>query len=193
MSPAFVALLSFALGERLSIGSWLAVVLALVGIGLILDVQLAVESINDLAWPIINAIIVAVYLVGAQRATRHIPGLTSGIFVISGACLTLLAIGAVRGITLPQSADAWLPVLGIAFFSTVIGIAAMLAGMRYIGAPRASLLSSASPPATLILASIILREHLAFIQYVGGGLVLASVLLVNLPARKHKIVEPIPS
>jgi drug/metabolite transporter (DMT)-like permease len=188
-APAIVVLISLAQGERLPIWSWLAVGMAILGSTLILKDQLRVESMNDLFWPLANAVCVAVYMVAAQRTTRHIPGVTSGIFIISGACLTLLLIGLVHGIDAPRSADSWLPVLGLAFFSTVIGVAAMLAGMRYIGAPRASLISSAGPPATLILASLFLGDRLAVIQYVGGALVLASVLMVNLPAYLQKAVE----
>lgn len=190
-SPAMIAVLSFALGERLPLASWLAVALATVGIGLILEGELVVDSWSVLAWPLINAAIIAVYMVIAQRKTKHLPGLTAGIGVINGACLTLLVIGIFHGINIPRGPEAWLPVLGIAFFGTVIGIAALLVGMRYLGAARASLISSAGPPATLVFASLILGERLGVLQYVGGALVLGSVLLVNLGNPRHEPVEVI--
>jgi drug/metabolite transporter (DMT)-like permease len=190
-APVVVALLSVAFGERLSRATWLAVALATVGSVMILNAQLAVEGIDDLIWPILNTILIAVYLVWAQHTTGHISGLTSGVFVISGACLTLVAIGAFRGIEAPHSLAAWLPVLGLAFFSTVVAISALLAAMRYIGASRASLISSVGPPATLIFAALILGEHLGLVQLIGGGLVLSSVVLVNLPGRGVNAAQPI--
>ena len=36
-------------------------------------------------------------------------------------------------------------------------------------------------PAVIVLAAVILHENAAPIQYVGGALILASVVLLNLP------------
>ena len=191
-APAMTALLLSVLGERQPLWSWLAVGLAIGGSALILKDQLRAENPIDLAWPIINAVCVAVYYVAAQRTTRHIPGITSGLFVVTGTFITLLAVGVVHGFSAPTSLAAWLPLLGIALFSTVIGIAAWLGGMHYIGAARASLISSAGPPATLLFAALIFGEHLYPVQYLGGALVVFSVVLVNVPGRADPIVTAAP-
>jgi drug/metabolite transporter (DMT)-like permease len=139
-------------------------------------------------------------MIVAQRTTGHIPGLTSGILVITGTCLTLLLIGVGvgasgmgAGISVPGSLDAWLPLLGLAFFSTVIGVAALLAGMRYIGAARASLIAASGPPTSLVFAALIFGEKLTLVQYLGGALVIASVLLVNLSPKAVRRAEDSPT
>lgn len=184
-STAMVVLLSVALGERLPLWSWAAVGLALVGTALTMQGNLAGVTFGQLMLPILNAAFIAVYIVLAARLTPHIPGITTGIFVITGALGTLLVIGAVMGIGLPP-VEAWGPVLGIALFSTVIGIAALLAAMNYIPAARASLIQSSGPPATLIFASLILGDRLSPLQYVGGALILVSVFLAHLRDRSAK-------
>ncbi len=184
-SPALVALFSVALGERLSLPSWAAVGLAVVGSGLTLEGDLSGLTPGEMMLPILNALCIAVYVVLAARLTHHIPGITTGLFVVTGTLATLLVIGLAQGIGLPPD-GAWWPVLGIAVFSTVIGIGALLAGMNYIPAYRASLLQSSGPPATLIFASLILRDHLSLVQYAGGALILLSVVLVHLPGRRAK-------
>jgi len=182
-SPALVALLSVLLGDRLSLVAWGAVGMALVGSALTLQGDLGGAGWGALLLPILNAIFIAVYVALAARFTRHIPGITTGIFVISGALITLLVFSVLWGIQLPPP-GAWWPVLGIAIFGTVVGIAALLAGMNYIPAYRASLIQSAGPPATLILAALILGDHLTVIQLMGGALILASVVLVSVIERR---------
>lgn len=185
-SPALVALLSVLMGDRLSMAAWGAVGMALVGSALTLQGDLGGAGVGALLLPILNAIFIAFYVALAARFTSHIPGITSGIFVITGALATLLVFSLFWGIHLPPP-GAWWPVLGIAVFGTVVGIAALLAGMNYMPAYRASLIQSAGPPATLIMAALILGDHLTAIQLIGGALILASVVLVSVVERRLKL------
>jgi len=182
-SPALVALLSVLFGERLSVSAWGAVGLALVGSALTMQGDFGGATFGELMLPIANAAVIAVYVALASRMARHIPGITAGIFVITGALITLLGFALFWGIQIPPD-GAWLPIVGIAVFGTVVGIAALLAGMNYIPAYRASLIQSSGPAATLIFASIILGDRLSISQFFGGALILVSVILAHLTERK---------
>jgi drug/metabolite transporter (DMT)-like permease len=188
-SPAMIAVGSALLGEHIPLSSWIAVGMALLGSALALEGDLSGATASQLMLPLINAAFIALYVMLAGKLAKHIPGITTGIFVITGALGTLLVIGLFAGVHVPPMA-AWGPVLGIAVFGTVIGIAALLAGMNYIPAFRASLIQSAGPPATLIAAALVLGDQLQVVQYIGGGLILASVLLVNLNKPPKAQPEP---
>ena len=76
--------------------------------------------------------------------------------------------------------ETWLRLLGLAIFSTVIPIFAFYAGMQKLGAARAAILSTIEPVFTLVLAFFLLNERIEAIQLIGGALILASVILLQL-------------
>jgi drug/metabolite transporter (DMT)-like permease len=189
-TPAVVAIIAYFTGDRLPPIGWVAVVLTMAGVVLTIGGHLEIGKPADILWPMLNVTFVAIYQILAGRYVRHIPGIASGVFVISGALLTMLPIALIHGLHLAPQAG-WMPLLGMAFFSTVIGIAALLVGITYIGAARSSLISSAGLPATVFFASLLLGDHMDTLQFIGGGLIFASVILLNLPGSRPKIARAV--
>ena len=58
------------------------------------------------------------------------------------------------------------------------------AGLRRVGASEAAILSTFEPVVTVALAYAVLGERLAPAQLLGGGLVLAAVVLLQLRPRR---------
>jgi drug/metabolite transporter (DMT)-like permease len=67
----------------------------------------------------------------------------------------------------------------LALFSTVIPSFFIAAGVKRIGASRASIVNSTGPIITLILGYFLLGEPLAFNQFTGIGLVILGAALVS--------------
>ncbi|MBN1313364.1 MAG: DMT family transporter [Anaerolineae bacterium] len=178
--PSMVALFSFLLGERLPLTSWIAVGLALIGCVLAAGEGLIVESLWDIALPLINAAAMALYTVVAGHYTEHITGLTSGFIVITTSFVIVAVASIFYGLGLPPSLDGWLAMLGISMLSTIVAIVGLLAGIAYIGPSRAAIVSTVNPPIAVILAAAVLGEKAEWFQYMGGLLILASVLLLQL-------------
>ncbi len=181
--PAMVALLSLAFGERVTPVSWAAVGMALVGCALTTGGHLVVNSPLGLTFVLLNAISYSAYLVLAGRETRHIPRLPAGTLIMSATLVTLLLGSLAYGLHVPQTAQGWLAVVGVGVVGTVIPILTMLGAMSYIGAPHASVVSTVEPAITVLLAAVLLHEQLEPLQLMGGSLILASVVLLNLPSR----------
>jgi drug/metabolite transporter (DMT)-like permease len=76
-------------------------------------------------------------------------------------------------------AGSWLPLLAFGLVSTALAIQAFYAGVRRIGAARASLISTVEPVYTIALAMLLFGETLAPMQVVGGVLVLFAVILAE--------------
>jgi drug/metabolite transporter (DMT)-like permease len=76
-------------------------------------------------------------------------------------------------------AGLWPPLLAFGLVATALAIQAFYAGVRRIGAARASIVSTVEPVYTIALAVILFGETLAPIQVVGGALVLAAVILAE--------------
>lgn len=75
--------------------------------------------------------------------------------------------------------DSWLLLLAFGLVATALAIQAFYAGVRRIGAARASIVSTVEPVYTIVLAVLLFGETLAPIQVVGGILVLGAVILAE--------------
>ncbi len=73
--------------------------------------------------------------------------------------------------------DAWPGILGVAVVAGFLAVQGFYAGAQRVGAAQASLISTVEPLWTILAASLLLGERLAPIQWVGGTLILAGVLL----------------
>ena len=63
--------------------------------------------------------------------------------------------------------------------STFIAVLAFYGGAHRIGAARASIVSTVEPIWTITLASLLFAESLAPLQLLGGGMILAGVVIAQ--------------
>jgi drug/metabolite transporter (DMT)-like permease len=112
--------------------------------------------------------------------------ITSTAVVFSIASVT--SGGSINPIDVP--ADAWPPLVAIAFLASFLAIQAFYAGARRIGAAQAALLSTVEPLTIVILAGIVLGERLEPIQLVGAVLIMVSVVVAQTGPRPHGAPEP---
>jgi drug/metabolite transporter (DMT)-like permease len=181
--PTMVALISLLLGERLPLTSWIAVGLALAGCALAAGAEIVVDNLWDISLPLINGATIALYTIVAERWAKNVAGLTSGYVVITLSFAIFVIAAAFHGLGLPPTLAGWGALLGLSVLSTIVGIVALLASITYIGASRSALVSTVGPPVTVFLAAVLLGEKIDEIQYVGGLLILASMVLLQLNHR----------
>jgi drug/metabolite transporter (DMT)-like permease len=130
------------------------------------------------------ALVYTVYILVSDAAVRQVPPMTLTTLVMTGAAATLTARAVVVGDTdLGLTARGWFWIACIALVSTVVASTAFFAGLRRTGPSSASILSTFEPVATAALAAVLLEELLTPVQLLGGGLVLVSVVLVQLRRR----------
>ena len=72
----------------------------------------------------------------------------------------------------------------IAVVSTVGAVSLFFAGLKRVGPTTASILSTAEPVTTVVLAFLAFGESLGPVQLAGGALVLGAVLVLSAPARR---------
>jgi drug/metabolite transporter (DMT)-like permease len=66
-----------------------------------------------------------------------------------------------------------------AVLGTTIPVLTFILGLRLVGPSRAAILSTFEPASTVLLAVIILGELASPLQYLGGALIIASVLVLE--------------
>lgn len=182
--PAMVVLLARLMGDPLSPQAIIALLLTLVGIGLTVPVradEMAQVNLGGVGLGLLNAALYAVYILFSQRIlSGHGAVAHATRWSITGSLFVLLAIIMLQGLTLPVSWVGWASAIGMALICTVLPIFTFLTGMKYLGASKASILSSIEPFVTLLLAVGLLGEHLTWQQSMGGALILVSVFVVQL-------------
>ncbi len=209
--PAIVAVLSLRYAARLAgRRPWLALGVALAGVVLALggiDVATAPPTsgiVLILASPAIYAgwIVLSARLAG-ERSDRLAHETTGAGHADDAAAATALMISAtgavfVAGAVLagrplaPDRLDAaaWPFLLAIGFASTFLAIQTFYAGSRRLGAAQAALVSTVEPVIIVALAFVALHDTLRPIQLVGGGLVIAGVLIAQTAERPGGAPQP---
>jgi len=121
----------------------------------------------------------AVYIIVAEGIVRRIDPILLGAFVATGAAATFFVAGAIGG-ALQFTPAGWLWIGAIATLSTVLPIVTFMLGMERVGASTASIVSTFEPVLTCLLAVALYDETLGPLQALGGVLVLAAVIALQL-------------
>jgi len=113
---------------------------------------------------------------------------TTYTFIVAGICVLPFCRPAeiVRSTASPSAATS---VLFLALVSTVIPYLLYTAGLRYTEAGKASVMASVEPVVASVVGILAFRESMTLSAVAGSVLVLASVILLNLPAGKEKAVN----
>ncbi|WP_412947872.1 EamA family transporter [Microbacterium sp. 179-B 1A2 NHS] len=181
-------------------------VVAVVGLVLVVDISSARFDLLGTLFALGAAVCACVYFVMSERAGADLPPLA----LASGGLLTGAAVIALLGVTgaLPFAAPQVTVVVGglalpgivvIAFVGcvcTALGYALGIQAVPLIGSRLASFVGLSEVLFALLLAWVFLSEVPAPVQFVGGALLLAGVILVRLDPRAgagvSAPVEPLP-
>jgi len=190
--PAMVVLLSFFLGEKIKAIAWVALVMALIGVALTVP-DFSTDGAGDIigvGFAIANAAVVALYYIVSKRVMSGVNDVfRATAFLMMGTLLTLSILIPLRGIQFPPNLTTLLSMMALGAFCTVMPVFGVNFGIQKIGASQASLISTAEPVLSMIVAMILLGEIILPIQWVGAVLIIGSVILLQLRPQKKKRVD----
>src|SRR5256885_5316451 len=181
--PVVVTLLAALLfGEALGVGKLGAVGLAFLGTLFVVQAQLGAAPVIGIVLGLGSAAFYSAYILYGSRLLPGLPPVSSTATIMTSAAIVW---GLYAGLT-GQLAVQWTPprvglIASFVVIGTTIPVLTFILGLRLVGASRAAILSTFEPVATVLLAVIILGESANPIQYVGGALILASVVLLEGP------------
>jgi drug/metabolite transporter (DMT)-like permease len=184
--PAMVTLAAVALGrERATPRRLAALAIASTGTALVLA-GAGTGALDPLATAmgLGAAVAYTAYILTGARVVAGVPPLALAALVTAGATATFALVALARGgPALGFGAEAWGWLVAIALVSTVGAIICFFAGLARVGPSSAAILSTLEPPVTVGLAALAFGEALTALQLAGGALVLATVFVLNAPAR----------
>jgi drug/metabolite transporter (DMT)-like permease len=176
--PALVAILA-RLVLKHPLSPWQGVAVGLALLGSVLTVGRAGDARPAAVFfGLLAPSIYAVYILAGSRVSPA-PGSTGRTaVVVTSAAVVYGAVALARGLSLPRTAAGWAAIGAIAVVCTVLAIGFFLAGLERIGPVRASVYSTVEPAFTLVLAGLFLGEETTWPRLLGGGLIVAAVVLL---------------
>jgi drug/metabolite transporter (DMT)-like permease len=216
--PVIVAILSLRFATRLpGRRPYLALALAIVGVVLALggiDVSGAPPPLLGIGLIMLSPIIYAVWIIlsarlsgerrdrvgsdaddaggGGDGAAAGDAAATTAV-MMSATAVVFALLGALTGRPPDPTAipaASWPGLVAIGFVASFLAIQTFYAGARRIGAAQAALVSTVEPVYIVVLAAVFLGQHLAPIQLVGAGMILAGVVIAQTAPRGRGAPEP---
>jgi len=141
---------------------------------------------------IINAFAMATYFILSEWIFRNTQQKVLGTnWVMMGAMVAGLTMIPFLGIRTPDTPIGWLYLMLLSVFGTLTPILATNIGLQFLGAARGSVLMTLQPVLTVLISTIFLGERLSILQWIGGIIVIAAVVILQLSPDKGK--KPVPS
>jgi drug/metabolite transporter (DMT)-like permease len=118
------------------------------------------------------------HLVLGQWTLADVDSRTVTLYVLSTMAVVVAAARVVDGAPwTPISTQGWLAVAGLTLFPTILARLLVFAGLRSLGGVKTSLLGLAELVVALLIAYLALGERLTLWQWLGGLLLMVSVVL----------------
>lgn len=186
--PAFVALASSTwFGERLDRLRWAALGISLAGVVLVVAGAGDLGSLDllGIGLALSGTLAQTYYAIAAQRGFHHVPGAQAAATTMGGAAFLYLLLAAVIGrlgdVTQPLASFAALwPVLVAGVVGAGLATVCFIVGIRLLGAPRATILSTLEPVVGVTLAAFLFGTVPTPLQIAGGLLIIVAGIVLQL-------------
>lgn len=179
--PVLVVVLSYiVLDERITSYTVAGLTLALGGVAVVSGLDPMGADPRGVAIVLGAALVYAGYYITSHVALDDVNAQTLTAYVLPSAAASFVVFGlATDSLTIPTTGYEMTVLAAVALLGTAIPIGAFFAGLAYIGASRASIISSLEPATAVVLGVILLDEPLAPATIAGGILVLVGVLVIQ--------------
>jgi drug/metabolite transporter, DME family len=200
-APVFVALGSWwVFHERLRPLQMLAMVVNLLGFALVGTVSALLAgttgNVSGLLLGLFSGVCFALYTLlgrGAARANRVSPIVIlfyTYLFGTLALVLWGLMTQGIHGLVISLDATGWALLVILSLGPTLFGYLLFTVSLRYLSAPIASLFHTLEPVMTALLAFFLLGRILTALQWLGLGLIVVSVMVIQLSALLHSRKTP---
>ena len=165
----------------------LAFLAAFTGLALTLGPNLEVLDWRGVLCSTVAVIGASLVMVAGSTAVRRLDPFTLT-FYTQLLCLPIVfgVLLASENVSLPFHVFGW-AALFIAAGGYIVGICLILLALRFAKPARVSMINNLEPLVTLVTAALVLDERLSLPQYLGGGLVLGSVIIATRTMTKPSV------
>jgi len=130
------------------------------------------------------AVVFALYIPFLDTLQAGIGPTVASAYVTAGAGTIFVAVGlAIGTLQLSLARGAWLAIAALGLFSTALAFFAFLRGLAVLGPVRTAIVSTVEPFWTLLFAALVLGQPLRPTTLLGGAMIAAAVLLLQVRRR----------
>ena len=188
--PVWVMLVTIRLDRRRPAGMlFVALLLAIGGSAIVIvgggDVEVATLGI---VLALATSAAYTAYLITADRTVTRTDPVTAAAWLGAGAAAANLVFSFAFQVKDIPDASSWPYLVGMSMFSAG-AFAAMLGGLRLVGAVRNAIIGVLEPLGVAVLAALFLEEPVGAFTAFGGTLILAGAVLATL-VRTTRVREP---
>jgi drug/metabolite transporter (DMT)-like permease len=173
--------------EKVTLSTVAAIVLALVGIGLLYRGDSGVSlSTMGVLLVMISSLAYAVYIVVVNQSSIRMSSLKLTYYVLLVCMLSLLTYSLISSdlhLMLPPSLRAWFFACWLGLVPTVLSLVLMTIAVHEVGATPTAIMGALEPLTAVAIGVMVFDESLTFRLVVGIVLILSSVLLIVLGKR----------
>lgn len=179
----------FILGERFSVGTFISLLIVLMGSFVIGwgDFQISSSALFGDILAMIGAIILAIYLLIGQKLRRRL-SLITYIFIIYSSSVVFLFIYnlSFNNPFFGYSTNIWGWLILLALVPTFLGQAVFNWTLKWVNTTRISIALVFEPITAAILAFFILRENVTPFQLIGGTVIVFGLFLFIMSTTKRR-------
>jgi drug/metabolite transporter (DMT)-like permease len=191
--PAWVAAIAAVRGtERLTSLRAVALVLSLAGLALMIGMPGA-GGLNPIgvSLALLAALMYALYIPIINHLGRDLSPAVTSSYAAAGAAFALIVASLLQtGPRVDLPGLAWLAIGLLAVVCTVLAFIAFLRGLAVIGPVRTAIVSTVEPFWTALLGSVVLGQQLGPRTFVGGMLIAAAVIIIQLGHHATTMLPP---
>ncbi len=183
--PAFVVILSrLFLGEELTRGKILALLLTFLGCILVIGVQNpSVLKLNfkGTVFGLGAGVGAGLYSIFGKKGMEKYSSFTVVTYAFGFGSFFLLLLRRAHVLaSVNYPLPVWLWIFALAVFSTLLGYSLYTRGLRYLEAGRAGIVATWEVVVASVLALILFGETLKILQVAGGLLILSGIVMIKL-------------
>ena len=169
-------------GEKIPASRLVAIPIALFGLVALVWADLHIENASALLFGLGSAVFYSLYILASSRWLVGVQALVAVTYIQTFAGLTLgaLYLRDARHVS-ELFAATWPTVLAIALVCSVGAMSLFLAGLQKLKSWEASILSLAEPITGVVLAILLLGDHLSGLQGLGALAVLGALVFISRP------------
>lgn len=180
--PALVNVINFLFYKiKLNSRQIVSLIMTMTGLVFLVWGPVFIESWVYVVYALLAAVSYSLYVVVSGRTQKYVNPLSSSLYVITAAAVTLLVYGYSKSsLSLEDlshlTAQQILIIMGISVICTIIPITLFLKGLQTIPSGTASIIVTIEPVIATIAGFFLLNESLTFNHFVGMSLIVFSLI-----------------
>ena len=188
--PFQVAIVSrFLFGELLTIARLSLIIVALFGLGLVLETPAEAGGLDNfgVGLMVVASMLLTTKILLTHRLLTRVDSRRVALYMsatVAAVCMSAFVLTPLTP-AWPETTEGWC-FLWLAPASNLFGVLCFYTGLSMIGPGRAAMLSNSEPLVILILAVMILGETLTVVQSLGAALVLFAIVAFQMVRVRHK-------